>query len=266
DAPEQLVADEGGLPIVLDGIRRLIPCTKQELSTVLLPLCAWLRWLVENAGKDNSSRILVGLVGPAGAGKSTLAHMLEVLCNKSWPASSGDEIDAKQEWAIALSMDAYHLPNAVLASGEAKGEDGAFYRLTQLKGLPLTLDAVTFAADLRRLRSREESPNPVSQTYDRVTHEPVPGRLRVTRAHRLVLVEGLHLLHRDDCGGAWTDVGACLDRIVFLNIPRDLCFERVVARKVSQGRDRADCERHFDRVDGPIYDRLQCADLARADI
>lgn len=65
---------------------------------------------------------------------------------------------------------------------------------------------------------------------------------------------GLHLLHQE---GLWKDVFAALHRTVFLDIERLCCFERVVGRKIANGRSRESSEAHFDRVDGPIWDQLQ---------
>ena len=66
--------------------------------------------------------------------------------------------------------------------------------------------------------------------------------------------QGLHLLHQT---GLWKDVSATLHRTVFLDIERHCCFERVVGRKIANGRSRESSEAHFDRVDGPVWDQLQ---------
>ncbi|CAN0515506.1 unnamed protein product, partial [Scytosiphon promiscuus] len=44
---------------------------------------------------------------------------------------------------------------------------------------------------------------------------------------------------------------------VFLDIERSCCFQRVVGRKVANGRSRESSEAHFSRVDGPTFDQLQ---------
>jgi hypothetical protein len=113
----------------------------------------------------------------------------------------------------------YHLPNAYLEShsledpltgqtcalklikGKAAWlmnftdtwEDGTSLRWP-CSGMPETLDAVNFVADLGRLR--REGGDIALPIYDRSIHDPVPAGLRVKRGHRVVLVEGLHLLHR----------------------------------------------------------------------
>lgn len=66
--------------------------------------------------------------------------------------------------------------------------------------------------------------------------------------------QGLHLLHAK---GQWKDISAALHRTVFLDIERSCCFQRVVDRKVANGRSRESSEAHFSRVDGPTFDQLQ---------
>lgn len=56
-------------------------------------------------------RLLVGLAGPPGAGKSTLAHEVARRINKLWPekASSFDSQVQLPDVAIVVPMDGFHL-------------------------------------------------------------------------------------------------------------------------------------------------------------
>ena len=56
-------------------------------------------------------RLLVGLAGPPGAGKSTLAHEVARRINKLWPekASSFDSLVEPPDVAIVVPMDGFHL-------------------------------------------------------------------------------------------------------------------------------------------------------------
>lgn len=89
---------------------------------------------------------------------------------------------------------------------------------------------------------------------NRKLHDPVPDSISISPECRVVVVEGLHLLHHD---GLWKDISNTFHRTVFLDIERSRCFDRVVGRKVSNGRSQECSEAHFLRVDGPIFDQLQ---------
>lgn len=56
-------------------------------------------------------RLFVGLAGPPGAGKSTIAHEVAKRINKLWPekASSFDSEIQPPDVAIVIPMDGFHL-------------------------------------------------------------------------------------------------------------------------------------------------------------
>jgi len=64
-------------------------------------------------GLVSSGRVLIGVVGPAGAGKSVLTSFLCPLLNKIYPR--------EEDWAVCLSMDAYHHSNTYLDSHRVDG-------------------------------------------------------------------------------------------------------------------------------------------------
>jgi pantothenate kinase len=143
-------------------------------------------------------------------------------------------------------MDAYHHPNAVLQS-RTRGQ----HTLKQLKGHSYTLNATALAQDLAQLRSSSE--RVLLPIYDRATHEPTAGATAAQAQHKLVLLEGLHLLCEEP---EWLPVGALLTRVLCLDVPKSVCFAATVSRKVAAGRERSDAEAHYSRVDSPIYDAL----------
>lgn len=65
-------------------------------------------------------RHLVGLAGPPGAGKSTLAHEVVKRINKTWPekASSLDSQVHPSDVAIVIPMDGFHLYRSELDAME----------------------------------------------------------------------------------------------------------------------------------------------------
>jgi pantothenate kinase len=65
-------------------------------------------------------RFFVGLAGPPGAGKSTIAHEVAKRINKLWPekASSFDSQVQPPDVAIVIPMDGFHLYRSELDAME----------------------------------------------------------------------------------------------------------------------------------------------------
>ncbi|MFF1922477.1 nucleoside/nucleotide kinase family protein [Streptomyces sp. NPDC058221] len=160
-------------------------------------------------------RRILGIAGPPGAGKSTLAGQLA---------------DALGPLAALVPMDGFHLARAEL---ERLG------RATR-KGAPDTFDAAGYAALLRRLRSPEPGTVVYAPAFDRALEEPVAGSVPVAPDVALVITEGNYLLHAQD---GWAPVRGLLDEVWFLELDRDVRVRRLVDRHVRFGKPRADAER-----------------------
>jgi pantothenate kinase len=160
--------------------------------------------LLAAAGPDG--RVIVGLVGPPGAGKSTLAAaVVEAAAARHGPGS-----------AAVLPMDGFHLANEVL---EVLGR-------RQRKGAPDTFDSDGLAAVVERVARRNEAVV-YAPRFDRRREEAIAGAIPIEAATRLVVVEGNYLLLAN---GAWGRVGACLTEGWYLDTPAAVCDERLLAR------------------------------------
>ncbi|MEV0687150.1 nucleoside/nucleotide kinase family protein [Nocardia sp. NPDC050378] len=160
-----------------------------------------------------ADRFLLGIAGPPGAGKSTLAQRL---CH---------ELNRLGRSAVVAPMDGYHLRNDVLRAR------GALAR----KGEPDTFDAAAFVTGLRLLRETpvgEPVPWPL---FDRAVDEPTEGGV-VVRDERVVVVEGNYLLLTDAPG--WAPVRGLLDECWYLDAPRQVLTERLLDRHTAGGRTR----------------------------
>ncbi|MEU4808173.1 nucleoside/nucleotide kinase family protein [Nocardia fluminea] len=158
-------------------------------------------------------RFLLGIAGPPGAGKSTLAQRLRDAL-----------VEAGRSAAVA-PMDGYHLRNQVLLARNAMAR----------KGEPDTFDAAGFVADLRSLRETPVGSPVPWPLFDRAIDEPTDGGV-IVRDERVVVVEGNYLLLTDAEAPGWAEVRGLLDACWYLDAPRPVLTERLLHRHTTGGR------------------------------
>jgi pantothenate kinase len=155
------------------------------------------------------SRLVLGIAGAPGAGKSTLAAQIV------------DSIDD----AILLPMDGFHLPQARLRELGRRDRMGA----------PDTFDVDAFVATLAAVRNDGD---PVwAPSFDRETEEPAPDTIEISPSFRTVVVEGNYLLH--DAGG-WERVAPLLDVTLFVDVDPELRRRRLIERHIRFGKSADD--------------------------
>lgn len=171
-------------------------------------------------------RVLVGLAGAPGAGKSTLA---DALARHFTRAGTGPE-----PAAVAVPMDGFHLSQVELKR----------LGLAHRKGAPETFDAHGFVHLLRRLRTADELV--YAPTYSRVVHESIGSSIPVFPSTRLVIVEGNYLLLD---APPWDQVAGLLDLSVYLEAPEGQRVDGLVRRQRSFGLDHAAAREWVERSD-----------------
>jgi len=168
---------------------------------------------------------LVALAGMPGSGKSTTSQILSRLLHPD---------------CLVLPMDGFHTKLADLKA-RADSQDAVYRR-----GAPDTFDAGALKGKLEEIRSgaaRVKFPE-----FDHARGDPVDDALCYDReVHRIVLVEGLYLLHAED---GWRGVSDLFDYRMYLDADIEDCIRRVKERnKVIPGYTVEEIERRCDEVD-----------------
>lgn len=170
--------------------------------------------LAAQAARTGRARVL-GITGPPGAGKSTLAA---ALVDGLAPGT-----------AVAVGMDGFHLSNAVL---EALGR-------RDRKGAVDTFDDAGYAALIRRLADRLPGDPPVyAPEFRREIEEPIAAGT-VVGDEPLVITEGNYLLTP---GGAWPAARAHMAEVWYVDLPDAERLRRLVARHQAYGKPLPDAE------------------------
>ncbi len=180
-------------------------------------------------------RRLLGIVGPPGAGKSTVAEAL---------------VAALGGLAQAVPMDGYHLAQVEL---ERLGR-------ASRKGAPDTFDSAGYVALLRRLRHPVAGETVYAPAFRREIEEPIAGAIGVPPEVPLVVTEGNYLLLDQP---HWNEVGTLLDEVWYVDVDDALRVSRLVARHERHGRSPEAARAWVEGTDEPNA-RLIAATRMRA--
>lgn len=158
---------------------------------------------------NTDKRIIIGIIGKPGAGKSTLSsHLLKNL---------------PKETTALVPMDGYHLSNLQLKKlGRA-----------DRKGAPDTFDVSGYVNLLKRIAS--DSTNDIYfPIFHREIEESIAAEGVVTKETKFVLTEGNYLLHNKD---GWADVASLLTESWYVQVDDTLRLERLVNRHIKFGKE-----------------------------
>ena len=154
------------------------------------------------------TRVMIGLVGKPGAGKSTLSSYLL----KKLP----------KDTTALVPMDGYHLSNAQLALLGRRDR----------KGAPDTFDSYGYADLLQRIKENHNQ-DIYFPIFHREIEESIAAEGVIHPDTSLVLTEGNYLLLGD---AGWNRVAPTLTECWFVDVDDDRRMARLVARHIKFGK------------------------------
>lgn len=186
---------------------------------------------------SRGGRKILGIVGPPGCGKSTLAHAL---------------LDYLGKRAVAVPMDGYHLANVELARlGRASR-----------KGAEDTFDSAGYVSLLRRLRTQAADEIVYAPEFRREIEEPIANAIPVFPETPLVITEGNYLLLDR---GHWAAIRDLLDEVWYVDVDHAVRQDRLVKRHVRYGRSLTEAQDWVANTDEPNAVLIE-ATKPRADV
>lgn len=181
-------------------------------------------------------RIIVGITGPAGSGKSVTAAIFHEIA-KQRPLPFRFE---------SIGIDAFHYPNDFLTSNIVDGEP-----LKNRKGRFDTYDVPKLTDALTHFSIGHECSLPA---YSRKIHDPVENVTHLRKGEpALLLVEGLWLLY--DKNG-WDKIGKILDYSIFVEAEKDKVRQGVLERHVRGGRTPEDAAEYYEANEAKNFDLI----------
>lgn len=219
----------GPVALSVAGFPLQVEITRPLLDRVLFPL---LTMLLQRA--NGEQRVLAGLAGIPGGGKSTFAAILQNVAERTLGAGV----------LMVVGMDGWHWANAVLDARTTTDADGRTIPLRHRKGGPESYDVASLATALGRLRDASgDVPLPA---YDRRVHEPAADALVIPRTARIVLIEGNYVLCDEM---TWKSVCDLLSPRLFLASDPAAVRERIIARHVRGGASPDEARLKYNRND-----------------
>lgn len=198
----------------------------------------WLaRRAVSLAASLPGGRALVGITGPPGGGKSTLAALVReradaLLRQQQEPSSSSSSL------AVILPMDGFHYTRAQL---DAFPDPRAAHAR---RGAPHTFDADAFVAAVAQARAPSSPTTFRVPSFDHAVKDPVADAIEIPAEARVVFVEGNYLLldeqpwaqlWRGGERGGGDPQAPLLDETWFVDAPLEAAMAHIFARQTSAG-------------------------------
>jgi pantothenate kinase len=199
----------------VDRVTRPAPLTLSSIDPQLTAL-------IRELPRGTSGRVIVGIAGSPGSGKTTLARAL---------------VRAIGPGAAYLPMDGFHLADSELSR----------QGLLDRKGAPETFDAFGYARLLETLQTRPRH-TIYAPAFERELEQPLAGALAIEPSDDILVTEGNYLML---AGDAWGAVRRQLDTSWHVITDSVLRRRRLVARHELFGKSPDAARAWEQNVDEP---------------
>ncbi|KAI4364082.1 hypothetical protein MLD38_020219 [Melastoma candidum] len=212
----------------------MVICSQRTEGAVVAGRCmdevydALAERLMSNAtvAASPQSKYIVGLAGPPGSGKSTVASEVAQRVNKLWLQKHSSFVSQRYPLDVAtvLPMDGFHLYRSQLEAMDDPEEAHA------RRGAPWTFNPKLLLKCIKKLRKEGSVYVP---SFDHGVGDPVENDIFVSLQHKVVIVEGNYILMEDR---DWTEISLLFDEKWFIDVDINKAMQRVLRRHILTGK------------------------------
>ncbi|KAK7522227.1 P-loop containing nucleoside triphosphate hydrolase protein [Phyllosticta citriasiana] len=193
---------------------------------------------------SRSQRLLIGVSGIPGSGKTTLAAKVASRLNELYHAQLPGASAGEPPVAGLVPMDGYHLSRAQL---DAMPDP---HMAHARRGAHFTFDAESFVRLIKELRKplAPETRTLYAPSFDHAVKDPVQDDIAIAPTTRILLFEGNYLsLDRDP----WRQAARLMDELWFVEVDFETARRRLVGRHVKAGiaKDEAEANKRVSEND-----------------
>ncbi|KAK0739950.1 P-loop containing nucleoside triphosphate hydrolase protein [Apiosordaria backusii] len=162
-------------------------------------------------------RLLIGISGPPGSGKTTLSALLTTTLNSLLPQT-----------AIFLPLDGYHYPRSTLDTFPDPSHAHKY------RGSEPTFNGTAF---LSLVTALSEPVTPATRpiyapSFDHALKDPVENAIEILPSHRIVVMEGNYIMLNKP---PWSSIPPLLGIKVFISAPEPVLRQRLAKRHLAAG-------------------------------